>query len=231
MGGTVRRRLALAAVAVTAMTACGNSVPPLSAATLLRDAKQSIDTATSVHFSLTSANVSGGGPLLTGGHGDARRPDGFSGVLTVVVDGLPVNVDVVSVGGVFYARTPLSGGSYDRTDPSTYGFGDPAKLLDPNSGLSSLLSICSNAASAPADKLNGEDLAEVTCTIPGAAVAALLTSADPSQPVRATVGVDASTHQLRRVTLSGPFFSATQTSTFTVVLSHYGENVTVTPPA
>ena len=117
----MRTRLALVAVAVSAVAACGGGTPPPSPGTLLRDAKQSIDSAPSLHFVLSSENVSGTGPLLT--------------------------------------------------------------------------------------------------------------SAAPSRPVAATVGVDASTHQLRRVSMVGPFFSATQDSTFTVVLSNYGENVTVTPPA
>lgn len=227
----MRTRLALVAVALTAVAACGSSTPPPSPSSLLHDAKASIDAASSLHFVLTSNNVSGIGPLLTGGTGDAHRPDGFSGVLYVVIAGFPVNVDVVSVDGSFYAKTALSNGAYDKTDPSTYGFGDPAKLLDPGSGLSSLLTVCSSAKNAASDKLNGEDLDEVTCSMPGTQVAALLTSADASKPVAATIGVDASNHQLRRVTLVGPFFSATQDSTFTVVLSDYGENVTVTPPA
>ena len=226
----MRTRVAVATVALSALAACGSTPPPPNPATVLRDAKQSIDAAPAVHFTLTSSGVTGTGSLLTGGNGDARRPDGFTGVLNVVVSGFPVNVDVVSVGGIFYARTPLSGGAYAPTDPASYGFGDPAKLLDPTSGLSSLLTLCTDTAAAPDDRLNGENLTEVTCSMPGAAVGSLLTSADPSKPVTADIGVDATTHQLRRVTLTGPFFSATQASTFTVVLTNYGENVTVTPP-
>jgi lipoprotein LprG len=149
----------------------------------------------------------------------------------VVVDGFPVTVDVVSVGGVFYARTPLGSGGFDRTDPSMYGFGDPGKLLDPTNGLSSLLPMCASPVTKDGDRLNGEQLDEVGCAMPGARVAALLTSADPSQPVQATVGVDATTHQLRRVVMVGPFFDKSHPSTFTVVLDNYGQNVTITPPA
>ena len=75
------------------------------------------------------------------------------------------------------------------------------------------------------------ELDEIGCSVPGTLVASLLTSADPSKPVQATVGVDATSHQLRRVALVGPFFDKAQSSTFTVVLDNYGENVTITPPA
>jgi len=49
--------------------------------------------------------------------------------------------------------------------------------------------------------------------------------------VQATIGVNASSHQLRRIVLVGPFFEKAHSSTFTLVLDRYGENVTITPPA
>ncbi len=49
--------------------------------------------------------------------------------------------------------------------------------------------------------------------------------------MQATIGLDAASHQLRRVALVGPFFDKAHASTFTVVLDKYGENVTITPPA
>jgi lipoprotein LprG len=199
-------------------------------AQLLRDAKASVDRAQSLHFTLTSANVLGGGPLITGGEGDARRPDSVAGSLSVVAAGFSVTVDVVSTGGVFYAQTPLAAG-YVKTDPAAYGFGNPGLLLDPNHGLSSLLAACTGAAVRSSDRLNGELLDEVSCSVPGTLVAKLLTSADATKPVQATVGVDDSTHQLRRVSLVGPFFDKAHASTFTVVLDRFGENVSITPPA
>jgi lipoprotein LprG len=225
----IGRRVLTVACAVLLLSGCGGS-PPVDAAQVLRDAKKSVDTAQAVHFTLTSQNVTGAGPLITGGSGDAQRPDGFAGSLTVLASGFPLTVQVVSTGGVFYANTPLSAG-FQKTDPSQYGFGDPGKLLDPTTGLSSLLAVCTGAANRDGDRLNGEQLTEVACSIPGAPVAALLTSADPSQPVQATVGVDATTSQLRRVVLVGPFFDKAHPSTFTVVLDKYGENVSITPPA
>ena len=222
------RRCLLVTVTTTAMLA-GCGATPVDPAQLLRDAKQSIDSATSVHFTLTSQGVTGTGTLITGGTGDALRPAGFAGSLTVLVAGFPLTVSVVSTGGVFYARSPLGGG-YTRADPATYGFGDPAQLLDPSRGLSSLLAGCTGAATRDADRLNGEQLDEVACSIPGTLVAALLTSADPSKPVQATIGVADSNHQLRRVALVGPFFDKAHPSTFIVVLDRYGEKVTITPP-
>jgi lipoprotein LprG len=225
-----RGRLLVAGASLALLAACGSSATAPDPGQLLKDAKQSIDSAPTVHFTLTSQGVTGTGTLITGGQGDASRPNSFAGTLSVVAGGFPVTVKIVSTGGVFYAQTPLSS-SYDKTDPSAYGFGDPAQLLDPSHGLSSLLTACTGAASQTADLLSGEQLDEVGCSIPGTLVAKLLTSADSSQAVQATVGVDATTHQLRRVALVGLFFEKMHNSTFTVVLDKYGENVTITPPA
>ena len=222
--------LLAAALCATGLAACGGATgnPTL----LLRQAKQLIDQAPSAHFTLTTANTSivSSGAALLGGSGDMKRPDSFAGTLEVGVGGFDVGVQVVSVGGTFYARDPLSG-RFTVANPAAYGFGDPGKLLDPGGGLSSLLLQCRQPSLQGDDRYNGETLHEVSCTLPGPPVAALLTSADSSQPVSATFGMDASSGQLRRVVLSGPFFNAHQANTFTLIADNYGENVSITPPA
>jgi lipoprotein LprG len=198
--------------------------------TLLTRTKAVLDSAPSLHFQLTSTDAQGTSPLITGGSGDARRPDGFSGRLSVKVSGFAVNIEVVSVAGGFYVKLPTDS-AFVRTDPAAYGFGDPALLLGPRQGLSSLLLKCSSSALDADDRYNGEQLHEVRCTLPGRAVATLLTSADPSQDVAAQFGISRDDAQLRRVVLTGPFFNKDKLSTFTLVLDNYGENVSVTPPA
>lgn len=214
------------ALCASLLAACGS---PPDAATLLRQAKAEVDSTRTLHFRLQSSHVEGSGPIITGGEGDAQRPAGFAGTLDVSVAGLAVGIEVVSAGGTFYVKLPTQD-NYSVADPSRYGFGDPGKLLDPQNGLSNLLLRCHSPAITGNDRYNGEELDEVRCALPGPLVASLLVSADPSRPVTATFGIDPGTHQLRRVVLTGPFFSKTTASTFTVVLDSYGENVTVTPP-
>jgi hypothetical protein len=218
----------VASALVLAVAGCGS--PSGNPTALLAQTKAKLDAAQSLHFLLTSADVQGTGPLITGGSGDARRPDGFTGRLSVKVSGFAVSIDVVSVGGAFYVKLPTDT-EFERTDATAYGFGDPAMLLDPRRGLSALLLQCRSAALADDDRYNGEQLHEVKCTLPGRTVASLLTSADPSQGVAATFGIATSSGQLRRVVLTGPFFDKAKPSTFTLVLDKYGENVSVTPPA
>ena len=219
---------AAALVAALAIVACGSA--PVDVHTELNQTKSTIDSAKTVHFKLTSSNASGSGALITGGEGDMQRPSGFAGTLDVSLGGFAVGVQIVSYNGTFYVKLPTDSG-FTSADPSAYGFGDPAKLLDKGTGLSSLLLLCSNAQRSSSDRYNSEQLDEITCSLPGKQVGDLLTSADPSQPVAATFGIVPDNHQLRRAVLTGPFFSKTAKSTFTVILDEYGENVTVTPPA
>lgn len=230
------RRLPLPVLVVALLgAACGSGgSQPSSGAdphTLLTQAKAAVDAASAVHFTIASQNApsSGSGTYITSGDGDAQRPDSVTGTLEVVVSGLPVKLGIVSTGGTFYVRLPFTTG-YQATNPAAYGFGDPGKLLDPTAGLSSLLTDATSASLDGTDRLNGEELEEVKVTLPGKPVAALLTSADPSQAVQGRIGLVPSSHQVRRVVLTGPFFDAHQSSTFTLILDRYGETVQITPP-
>jgi lipoprotein LprG len=227
------RRPLLGLALALACAACGSSQPASGpdAKNLLRQGKAAVDAATSLHFTLTSkdAPTSGTGPFITGGEGDAQRPNAVQGSLQVIVNGLPLRLGMVSSGGTFYVKLPFSSG-YQSTDPTQYGFGDPGRLLDPQVGLSSLLTDASRASLDGRDRLNGEELEEARVTLPGKPVADLLTSADPLQEVQGRIGMVPGSHQVRRVTLTGPFFDAHRSSTYTLILDRYGETVQITPP-
>jgi hypothetical protein len=224
----VRRLRWLGAAALAAgATACGYSGPP--AATLLRQAKAAFDSTPAFHMQLSSQGTPGSGLVLTGASGDAVRPDGFTGTLDVEENGLPVQVGVISTGGHFYAKLPFTG-AYVVTDPAQYGFSDPGKLLDPDTGISSLLPATEDPTIGSSTRYNGETLQEVDGTLPGQKLAAVLIDADPSQPVSVTYGIDLSTHQVRTVDLTGPIDQAGHDSTYHLVITDYGESVRVTPP-
>lgn len=225
--GGLRRLAVITPAVLLLVSACDGT--SIDATSLLKTTKSVLDATPSFHFVLTSANVTGSGAQLTGGSGDMKRPDSMSGVLQVSVFGLALSVPAVSVGGTFSVKLP-TGSGFTTANPSDYGFGDPAKLIDPNAGLSSLLLKCQSPHVQGDDRYNGEALHEIGCSLPGNAVAALLTSADASKSVAATFGIDTSTNQLRRVVLTGPFISKSNDSTYTLVLTNYGENVSVTPP-
>ena len=217
-------------VAIAAgVVACGQ--PEGNALTLLTNAKSLLDSAGSAHFTLSSSGArSDSSVTLLGGHGDIQRPDAFTGTLNIVIAGYTTSVAAVSTHGTFYIRNPIDQ-QFETADPTMYGFADPGRLMDTKTGLSTLLLKCTDVSQQGDDRNAGELLHELSCTLPGAAVQALLTDAAPDQTVPATVGIAAGSGQLRRVVLTGPFYSSTSTTTFTLVIDNYGENVTITPPA
>ena len=214
---------------MTAGACSGHSAAPkVDAQTLLRQAKATIDATPAAHFVLTSQGVTGSGTNLTGGDGDLVRPDQLQGSFMVSINGFNATVKVVSKGGVFEALLPFQS-HYARTNPATFGLTDPSKLLDPNHGLSSLLTVGTGEAATGQERLAGELLDEVTASVPGTAIP-VLPDANPSRPVTLVAAIDPKSFQVRQITLTGPFTSASSNSTFVVTLTNYGEKVSITLP-
>jgi hypothetical protein len=222
--------LALAALAGPVLAGCGGDGGGAeSPDELLDQARTTLDETQTVHFVLTSDGAPGTGTLLLGGEGDVARPASFAGVLHVQAAGSSLDLPVVSVDGTVYAQIPFTEG-YSVVDPADYGFGDPGALLDPDTGISSLLSAAEDAELGDERRVAGEVVREVTVSIPGERVEEVLTSADPSRPVAARMSIASDSGQLLRAELTGPFFSADD-STFILELSDYGADVEITAPA
>jgi hypothetical protein len=71
---------------------------------------------------------------------------------------------------------------------------------------------------------------EVTAKLPGDLVEQILTSKDPSTPVKARFSIATKTGELRRAQLTGPFYVAGQDATFTLQLSDFGADVHIAAP-
>jgi lipoprotein LprG len=239
----VRRRIAalrclLAAALLLAagggLAACTKHTPKAAAAatasptSVLAGAKQQLDAASAVHFTLSSPSTPSAKTALLGGEGDIVRPDRFKGALDVVYSGLKAHVNVVSVAGTVYVQ--LLGSAWSTVRPEQIGVHDPATLLAQQGGISDLLTQAQDASFAGEKRRGSEVLREIHATVPGQTVGKVLTTVDASQPVPAVFGVDEATGQLREGTLTGPFFDANAPSTYTVVLERYGEKVEIGAP-
>lgn len=222
--------LALAAGLAALAAACGTSGgTAANPQTLLNQAKTALDDAPSAHFTLKSTNASSGSTTITGGEGDMARPDRIEGTLNVTVKGFAADVKVVAIGSEVVAELPFST-SFSKIDPATFGIGNPSQLLDPQRGLSSLLTAGTGARVTGTERIAGELVDEVSSTVPGSAIP-VLPDANPSKPVQLVAAIDPGNHQLRQLTLTGPFTSSTSDSTFTVTLTGYGEHVQINLPA
>jgi lipoprotein LprG len=243
----MRRRpaaAALAAVTLSALiTGCGlfggddDGTPgPTAAATdpatVLATARETLDATQSLAFDLDGTDLPEAGTVLVGGAGDLARPDGFAGVLEVRIAGNAAQVEIVSVGGDFYAKLPFTS-EFAKVDPVSLGFTDPGTFMNPSTGITQLLTKAEDPVLGEVVRVDGEAAQEVSATLPGQVVADLLVSADPAADVDATFAVatgGTGDGQLRRAVLTGPFFAEGTDSTFTILLRDYGKNVQITPP-
>jgi lipoprotein LprG len=224
-----RARLALLAVAVVfPLAGCGGESDE-SPTELLGRAKTTLDEASSVHFTLETDEQPGSATGLLGGEGDLLRPESFQGTLQVLVAGSQVDVEVVSVDGTVYAQLPFTSG-FSVVEPADFGIGDPAALLDPDTGISQLLENVENPQLGEERRVDGEVVREITGEIPGDLVEQLLTSQDPARPVQATFAITSEGAELRRAELTGPFFTAEDDATYVVALSDYGADVEISAP-
>jgi len=221
------RRAATAVLTLAVLTACGGE-PEVPAAELLDRARTALDETSSVHFVLTSEGAPDTGTHLAGGEGDIARPASFDGTLQVLTSGTALDVAVVSVDGTVYAQLPFTGG-FSVVDPAQFGIGDPGALLDPDGGISRLLAAAEDAELGEERRVDGEVVREVTAQLPGDLVEQVLTSQDPSRPVDARLSVVPDSGELRRVELTGPFFTAGD-ATYTLELSEHGADVDITAP-
>jgi hypothetical protein len=230
---SLRRRsaglLALVVLAGPALAACGGDSPSESAPDLLAKAKSTLDAADSAHFVLESTGAPKTGTVLTGGEGDIARPASFDGTLKVNALGSALDLKVISVDGTVYAQLPFTT-SYSVVDPAQFGFGDPGALLDPETGISQLLATAESAKLGDEKRVGGEVVREVTAKLPGDLVEQILTSKDPSTPVKARFSIATKTGELRRAQLTGPFYVAGQDATFTLQLSDFGADVHIAAP-
>jgi ABC-type amino acid transport substrate-binding protein len=221
--------LALALLAAPVLAACGSGEAEESAADLLARARTTLDDTPSLHFVLDSEGAPATGQGLVGGEGDVARPASFSGTLSVRAMGSALDLAVVSVDGTVYAQLPFSPG-FTVVDPAQFGVGDPGALLDPDTGISRLLTSAEDPQLGEEKRVDGEAVREVTAELPGDLVEQVLTSQDPAQPVQALLSVATDSGELRRVELTGPFFAAGQDATYTLQLSDFGADVEITAP-
>jgi lipoprotein LprG len=223
--------LALALLAVPALTACGGNdgAESESATDLLAHAEHTLDETETLHFVLDSEGAPETGTELVGGEGDIARPASFDGTLKVLAMGSTLDLAVVSVDGTVYAQLPFTSG-FSVVDPAQFGFGDPGALIDRETGISQLLSSAGSAELGEERRVDGEVVREVTAELPGDLVEQILTSENPTRPVQARFSIAVESGELRRAELTGPFFIAEDDATYTLELSDFGADVEITAP-
>jgi lipoprotein LprG len=224
----------LSALCVVTVASCSSDVgqapgqTQLSPAQRLAAAKAKVDAAPSVHLTLASTDVPQGANGVVSADGWGKHPPAFKGTFKVTVSGVQADAEITSLEGKVYAKLPLVPGTHE-IDPKTFNLPDPAVLFSTDKGLTTLLTATGSPTAGAQVRQGSEVLTTIKGSLPGMAVTDLFLIGDSSGSFTATYGITDS-QELRQVVLTGPFFGAGTSSTYTLTLDKYGQPVTITKP-
>jgi lipoprotein LprG len=231
-----RRTAALVAALLTTVTlsACSNASSSTASDSkspeeVLASAKKALDDTSGVDISLSTDNLPSNVTGVQKAEGVGTHDPAFDGSITVVLSGQSFQVPVVSTGGKVYVQLPLTPGWQD-IDPGDYGAPDPAQLMSPDKGFSSLLTATTGVEkgdSVRGGSNNSEVLTEYTGSVPGDVVKNVIPTASGDFDATYTV---TDSGQLREADLTGVFYKNSDPMTYQVTFDGYGTQKDITAP-
>ncbi|MFC4784734.1 LppX_LprAFG lipoprotein [Nocardioides sp. MAHUQ-72] len=224
--------LAAASVAVLAFGACSDdssSAAGKSPEEVLAGAKKTLDDTSGVTIGLTTDDLPDGVTGVEKAEGVGTHAPAFDGSITVVLSGQSFEVPVVSVDGTVYVQLPLTPGWQD-IDPGDYGAPDPARLMSPDNGFSSLLTATEDVEegdSVRGGQGNAEVLTEYTGTVSGDVVKNVIPTASGDFDATYTITDDG---ELREADLTGEFYADSEPMTYVITFDSYGVQKEISAP-
>jgi lipoprotein LprG len=210
-------------------TACSKaSTNDLTPEQALAGAKAKLDQANGVHLVLATDRLPRGVSGLLGADGVGTHAPAFKGDIKVAVGGITADVKVIATAGSVYAVPPLAT-KYVEVDPRDYGAPDPAALMAPQGGLSSLLTEAKDPTEGKQERDGNQVLSTYSATVPGKTVASIIPSADAAQDFDATFRLDGDA-RLHEAVLTGPFYPKGGDVTYTITFDDYGAAPKITAP-
>jgi lipoprotein LprG len=164
---------------------------------------------------------------VTDADGVGTHQPAFDGTITVSVNGLPIEVDVIAVDDKVFIRFP----NWQEVDPADYGAPDPARLVATEGGLSDLL-VNTDDVEKGEEVRQGEGsdviVTEYSGTVPAELVSAVIPSAS-GDDFDVTYSID-DDGRLTAAELTGEFYPDSEEMTYTVEFSEYGTDKTIQAP-
>ena len=230
-----RARLSVLALILVALTSAGcdsaggSNEVDLTPDKVLALARTNLDQTSGVDLTLHTDDLPAGVTGVEDATGVGTHDPAFDGKITVVLSGQAFEVPVVAVDGKVYVQLPLTSGWQD-IDPSDYGAPDPARLMSPDRGFSSLLAETSDLQegdSVRGGENNKEVLTEYSGTVSGDVVKNIIPTASGDFDATYTIS-DAG--ELRQARLTGVFYQDSDPMTYTVTFEDYGTQKDITAP-
>jgi len=195
---------------------------------VLAAAKATLDETSGVRVSLSTEKLP---PTVDGilqAEGVGTHDPAFEGDLKVASGGVTADVPVIAAQGKVYAKLPFTT-RFVEVDPAAYAAPDPAGLMEPEGGLSSLLTAAEDVEEGEQVRSGEDVLAGYKGTVPGDVVASVIPSASADHAFEATFTVD-DEDRLREAVLTGPFYPEADDVTYTITFEEYDTSADITLP-
>lgn len=195
----------------------------------LAAAKTTLDDTTGVSLTLETDNLPDGVTGVEKAEGVGTHAPAFEGTITVVLSGQAFEVPVIAVDDTVNVQLPLTT-RWQDIEPAEYGAPDPAQLMNPDAGFSSLLSETTDleaGESVRGGEDNSEVLTEYSGTVSGEVVQNIIPTASGDFDVVYTITDD---DELRQARLTGVFYEDSEPMSYTVTFEDYGSEPDITAP-
>ncbi len=231
-GRRARPTLALLAagllLGVSACSGDSSTTPEQTPEDILGAARQALDDTSGVTVSLTTEALPDGVDGVLDATGTGTHAPAFDGSIKVLINGLSVDVPVVAVDGLVYAKLPFTL-RYAEIDPGDYGAPDPADLLATEGGVSSWLTAATGVTEGDQVRDGDQVLTSYSGSVPGDAIASVIPSADDTATFEATFEIDDG-GRLTSADVTGPFYGDQGEVDYTLTLADYGTEKDITAP-
>jgi lipoprotein LprG len=194
----------------------------------LTAAKTKLDETSGVELQLSTDELPDDVDGLVNADGVGTHAPAFEGTVDLLVNDLSLEVPVVAVDGLVFAKLPFTK-KYAEVDPGDYGAPDPAQLMDSSTGISSWLTEATDVEEGDQSREGSLVLSSYSGTLSGEVVADSIPTADTAADFPVTFRIDEE-GTLHSVDVSGPFYGEGGEVDYTVMLTGYGTEKEITRP-
>jgi lipoprotein LprG len=218
---TRRAMVACALAATLVMGGCsgGAGGEGSSPEEVLAAAKTHLDETSGVRVTLSTEKLPPTVDGILSADGIGTHDPAFEGDLKVSSGGITADVPVVAAQGKVLAKLPFTT-QFVEIDPAAYAAPDPARLMQPEGGLSSLLTAAQGVEEGNQVRSGEDVLSSYTGSVPGDVVASIIPSASPEDDFETRFTVDEE-DRLREAVLTGPFYPQADDVTYTITFEEY----------
>lgn len=191
----------------------------------LAEAKRSFDDAEYIDFTLSTDTLPTGLEGLLSAEGTGTHDPAFDGEVKVQTN-LDVTAPLIAVNDTVYIKLPFS--DWSTIDPAGYGAPDPAQLMDPEQGISSLFTATDNLQAGDPQRDGETVVTPLDGTIPGAAVKKVFPSSgtdDFDVTYRLT-----DDNAIDGIDITGPFYEGSPDVTYSISLDLNGDELVIEAP-